>query len=67
MANLIDRLAALGPEIEKLMEIGGAAGLSLGVLHHGKPIHQANFGLRDIPQSLRQKRQYSLRVHWSND
>ena len=34
------------------MEIGGAVGLSLVVLHRGEAIYQANFGLRDIPQSL---------------
>ena len=52
MADLVDRLTALGPKIEKLMEIGGAVGLSLGVLHHGETIHLANFGWRDIENSL---------------
>ncbi len=52
MADLLNRLTALRPKIEKLMQIGGTAGLSLGVLHHGKPIYQANFGLRDVQQSL---------------
>ncbi|KAK0511026.1 hypothetical protein JMJ35_006578 [Cladonia borealis] len=52
MADLVDRLTALGPKIEKLMEIGGAAGLSLGVVHHGEPIYQANFGFRDLQQAL---------------
>ena len=41
MTDLINRLTALSPQIEQLMEIGGAAGLSLGVLH---PVYQANFG-----------------------
>ena len=52
MTDLVNRLTALGPNIEKLMDIGGAVGLSLGVLHHGQPIYQANFGLRDIQKSL---------------
>ena len=52
MTDLVDRLTALDPQIEKLIEIGDAVGLSLGVLHHGEAIYQANFGLRDIPQSL---------------
>ena len=52
LTDLVDRLTALGPQIEKLMEIGGAVGLSLVVLHRGEAIYQANFGLRDIPQSL---------------
>ena len=52
MADLVDRLTALGPKIEKLMEVGGAVGLSLGVLHHGEPIYQANFGWRDMEGSL---------------
>ena len=52
MADLVDRLTALGPKIERLMEIGGAVGLSLGVLHHGEPIYHANFGWRDVQNSL---------------
>lgn len=52
MTDLSKRVAALGPKIEKLMGIGGAAGLSLGVLHHGKPIYQASYGFRDIPDKL---------------
>jgi CubicO group peptidase (beta-lactamase class C family) len=52
MTDLAMRVAALGPTIEKLMSIGGTAGLSLGLLHHGKPIHQANYGFRDVEASL---------------
>lgn len=52
MADLVDRLKLLSPQIEKLIAIGGTAALSLGVLHHGKPIYQASFGLRDIERSL---------------
>lgn len=52
MTDLAKRVAALGPSIEKLMSIGGTAGLSLGILHHGKPIHQANYGFRDLKENL---------------
>ena len=52
MTDLTERLAALGPKIEKLMSIGGTAGLSLGILHHGQPVYNANFGFRDVQQSL---------------
>ena len=52
MMDLSKRVAALGPTIEKLMSIGGTAGLSLGLLHHGKPIYQASYGLRDVPANL---------------
>ena len=52
MTDLATRVAALGPTIEKLMSIGGTAGLSLGVLHHGKPVYQANYGFRDVEQKL---------------
>ena len=52
MADLVDRLTALEPQIERLIETGGAAGLLLGVLHHGEPIYQANFGLRDLQKAL---------------
>ena len=34
------------------MSIGGTAGLSLGVLHHGKPIYTANYGFRDTQAKL---------------
>ena len=52
MADLVNCLIVLYPKIEKLMQVGGTAGLLLGVLYYGKPIYQANFGLRDIQNSL---------------
>lgn len=51
MTDLSKRLTA-GPQIEKLMSIGGTAGLSLGILHHGKPVFHANCGYRDVQGSL---------------
>ena len=52
MADIVSRLTALKPQIEKLMEIRGAAGSSLGVLYHGQPIFQASYGWKDIQKSL---------------
>ena len=50
--DLPKQVAALSPKIEKLMSIGGTAGLSLGILHQGKPIYQANYGFRDVEKQL---------------
>ena len=52
MAGTTERVAALGPTIEKLMKIGGIAGLSLGILQHGKPIYHANYGFRNVEEKL---------------
>lgn len=52
MADIAERLAALGATIEKLMSIGGTTGLSLGVLQHGKPIYHANYGFRNVENKL---------------
>ena len=52
MAGITERVAALGPTIEKLMSIGGTAGLSLGILHHGKPIYHGNYGFRNVQEKL---------------
>lgn len=52
MVGIPERVAALGPTIEKLMSIGGTAGLSLGILQHGKPIHHANYGFRNVQEKL---------------
>lgn len=52
MTGIPKRITALGPTIEKLMSIGGTAGLSLGILHHGKPIYHANYGFRNVQQKL---------------
>ena len=52
MTDLAKRLAALGPQIEELMKIGGTAGVSMGILHHGKPVFHANYGYRDVQASL---------------
>ncbi|KAL8897324.1 MAG: hypothetical protein Q9207_007267, partial [Kuettlingeria erythrocarpa] len=48
MSDLSHRLSALHPTIEDLMNIAGTAGLSLGVIHNGEVVHNANFGFRDV-------------------
>ena len=52
MAGVSERVAALGSTIEELMSIGGTAGLSLGILQHGKPIYHANYGFRNVQKKL---------------
>ncbi|KAF2448051.1 beta-lactamase/transpeptidase-like protein [Karstenula rhodostoma CBS 690.94] len=47
MAEIKRQLEALRPEIDDIIRIGGAPGLSLGVLHYGKFIHTAHFGCRN--------------------
>ncbi|KAE8440386.1 hypothetical protein EG329_008173 [Mollisiaceae sp. DMI_Dod_QoI] len=51
--DLAERLARLSPTIEKLVKVGGTAGLSLGVLHQRKVVHLANYGFRDIKSKLK--------------
>ena len=51
--TLNQRLSALAPTIDELMTIAGTAGVSLGVLHHGRVVHNANFGFRDVGSQLR--------------
>ena len=46
--DLNERLAALGPTIEKIRKISGTAGVSLGVSYHGKIAHYDNFGYADF-------------------
>ena len=52
MTDLAKRLAALGPQIEELVKIGGTAGVFMGILHHARPIFDANYGYRDVQASL---------------
>ena len=47
-AELLARLEQTGPIIEKIRRISGNAGLSLGILHHGKEIYRANYGHQDV-------------------
>ncbi|KAK4205568.1 putative D-aminoacylase [Triangularia verruculosa] len=48
MDTYMRKFQALGPLIAEICGFAGTPGLSLGVLHHGKVTHQANFGLRDV-------------------
>ena len=46
--DLVEKLQALRPTIARLLEISGAPGLSLGVLHHGSILHTEHFGRRNV-------------------
>ena len=52
MTVLAKRVGALSPTVEKLMSIGGTAGLSVGVLHYNKSVYEANYGFRDVEANL---------------
>ena len=44
----VQRLEMVSPIIEQLRDISGNAGISLGVLHHGKEVYRASFRYRDV-------------------
>lgn len=46
--DLVQRLEALHPTISRLLELSGAPGLSLGILHQGSLLHTAHFGRKDV-------------------
>ncbi|PVH93384.1 beta-lactamase/transpeptidase-like protein [Periconia macrospinosa] len=46
--DVASKLQALHPTISKLLELSGAPGLSLGVLHHGSVIHTSHFGRKNV-------------------
>lgn len=46
--GLFHRLQELQPQIHRLMQISGAAGLSIGVLHQNKIIHTSHLGRKDV-------------------
>ena len=48
--DLPQLIAALDPKIEKLMSIGGTAGLLLGVLYKGKATYHSNYGFKDVAE-----------------
>lgn len=50
---LLKRLEATGPVIEKIREISGNAGISLGILHRGRVLYRANYGYRDVEARLK--------------
>ncbi|KUJ24544.1 beta-lactamase/transpeptidase-like protein [Mollisia scopiformis] len=53
MATLIERFQALGPSISRVLSASGSAGAAIGVLHHGKVIHTAGYGFRDVDPELK--------------
>ncbi|KAF2791396.1 beta-lactamase/transpeptidase-like protein [Melanomma pulvis-pyrius CBS 109.77] len=46
--DLLQRIKALHPTIDRLLDISGSPGLSLGVLHRGVILHTAHFGRQDV-------------------
>ncbi|PVI00137.1 beta-lactamase/transpeptidase-like protein [Periconia macrospinosa] len=52
MEDIKRKLEALGPKIDRILQIGGAPGLSLGVLHKGVVIHTAHFGHRNANDAV---------------
>ncbi|EED12078.1 D-aminoacylase, putative [Talaromyces stipitatus ATCC 10500] len=50
--QLLARLQALIPLITDICRIAGTPGLSLGVLHHGQVVYQANVGFRNVEAEL---------------
>ncbi|CAF3526023.1 unnamed protein product [Fusarium graminearum] len=51
MSELVDRLDQ-AKVIDALSGICGVASISVGVLHHGKQIHEYSTGLRDVEEGL---------------
>lgn len=45
-------MAALDPTIQKIVDIAGTAGLSIGVLYEGSVRYYANYGFRDVQSEL---------------
>ena len=48
VASIVARLGKTKDIINQIRAITGNAGISLGVLHHGQVIYQANYGYRDV-------------------
>ncbi|KAL7909797.1 beta-lactamase/transpeptidase-like protein [Trichoderma velutinum] len=49
---LRDRLVHVLPQIEALKDIGGSAGISIGVMSHGHVVLETNFGFADVERRL---------------
>jgi CubicO group peptidase (beta-lactamase class C family) len=47
------QLQALDPTIREICSITGVAGVSIGVLHHGKVIYRESFGFRDVESGVK--------------
>lgn len=52
MAEIKRKLEALVPQIDRIVQIGGVPGLSLGVLHNGDILHTAHFGRRNANEAV---------------
>lgn len=44
----LTRIESVIPDLEKIRQLSGAAGVSVGVLHHGKVLYKDNLGHSDI-------------------
>jgi hypothetical protein len=45
MSSVHDQIAAVTPDIERIVNIGGTAGLATGVLHKKEPIPSSHAAL----------------------
>ena len=52
MKDTISRLGKLGASIWEICKVSGAAGVSIGILHHNEIVHTAGYGFRDIEQKF---------------
>lgn len=53
MADLLRRLNALRPTVERIRTVSGATGVSVGVIHGSRVILTDNFGFRDVENQIR--------------
>jgi CubicO group peptidase (beta-lactamase class C family) len=52
MAELLSRLHALRPVVERIRTVSGAAGVSVGIVHEGEVLLTDSFGFRDVEGKL---------------
>ncbi|CAI6336234.1 unnamed protein product [Periconia digitata] len=52
MSEITQKLQALGPQINRIAQISGTPGLSLGVVHNGNVVHTAHFGRRNSDDAV---------------
>ncbi|KAJ9650775.1 hypothetical protein H2198_009930 [Neophaeococcomyces mojaviensis] len=53
MAELVPRLHALRPLVEKICKVSGATGVSIGIIHEAQVVLTDNFGFRDVNDKIR--------------
>jgi CubicO group peptidase (beta-lactamase class C family) len=52
MAELVTRLLALRPVVERIRRVSGAQGVSVGIIHDAKVVLTENFGFRDVKNKI---------------